>query len=64
MTFNKAAAIEMEKRFNNIFSGISDKRFIFRLFSFCNSVVKDYEKMQGKCCPELKEMKSLKIIKD
>jgi DNA helicase-2/ATP-dependent DNA helicase PcrA len=49
MTFNKAAAIEMEKRFNNIFSGISDKKVHFSTFhSFCNSVVKDYEKMQGK----------------
>lgn len=49
MTFNKAAAIEMEKRFNNIFGGIADGKVHFSTFhSFCNLVVHDYEKMKGK----------------
>lgn len=50
MTFNKAAKIEMEKRFNNIFRDIiPGKKVRFSTFhSFCNSVVKDYEDMQGK----------------
>ena len=37
----------MEKRFNNIFSGISDKKVHFDFSSFCNSV-EGHEKMQGK----------------
>jgi len=50
LTFNRAAKIEMEKRFNRVFSDlISGKKVHFSTFhSFCNLVVKDYEKMQGK----------------
>lgn len=49
MTFNKAAAIEMEKRFNNIFFDIAGGKTHFSTFhSFCNLVVRDYERMKGK----------------
>ncbi|TYQ18039.1 UNVERIFIED_CONTAM: DNA helicase-2/ATP-dependent DNA helicase PcrA [Acetivibrio alkalicellulosi] len=49
MTFNRAAKIEMEQRFNRIFGeGTGSKVHFSTLHSFCNLVVRDYEKRQGK----------------
>lgn len=47
LTFNKAAQLEMERRFNLIYgSEISDKVHFATLHSFCNKVVRDYEKLK------------------
>jgi DNA helicase-2/ATP-dependent DNA helicase PcrA len=49
LTFNKAAQLEMERRFNRIYgSDIGEKVHFSTLHSFCNHVVRDYEKKQGK----------------
>lgn len=49
VTFNKAAQLEMKNRFNRIFEEGSPKGPSFStLHSFCYSVIKDYEKRQGK----------------
>lgn len=49
LTFNKAAQLEMDKRFNRLYgSGISDKVHFATLHSFCNRVVRDYEGMKGR----------------
>ena len=49
LTFNRAAKIEMEQRFSTTFgSDIGQKVHFSTLHSFCNMVVRDYEKRQGK----------------
>ncbi len=45
MTFNKAAQIEMQKRCNHVFGENHGMR-ISTLHSFCNTVIKDYERRQ------------------
>ncbi len=47
VTFNKAAQLEMKSRFHKIFGG-SHKVLFSTLHSFCYSVIKDYERRQGK----------------
>lgn len=49
LTFNRAARYEMERRFSRIFGGEIGRKVRFStLHSFCNVVVRDYEKRQGK----------------
>lgn len=49
LTFNKAAQLEMERRFNRIYGqDIGEKVHFSTLHSFCNKVVRDYERRQGK----------------
>lgn len=49
LTFNRAARYEMERRFNRVYgSSIGAKVRFSTLHSFCNLVVRDYEKKQGK----------------
>ena len=49
VTFNKAAQLEMKNRFHKIFGdSISNKTLFSTLHSFCYSVIKDYERRQGK----------------
>ncbi|MDP4179820.1 MAG: ATP-dependent helicase [Bacillota bacterium] len=49
LTFNRSAKNEMEHRFNNIFgSEINHKVRFSTIHSFCNMVVRDYERKQGK----------------
>lgn len=49
LTFNRAAKNEMELRFNRIFGEELGQRVRFStLHSFCNAVLVDYEKKQGK----------------
>ncbi|MDQ2086210.1 ATP-dependent helicase [Herbivorax sp. ANBcel31] len=70
MTFNRAAKIEMEKRFNNIFKDISPRRVHFStLHSFCNLVVRDYENIRRKYLERIEGKEETKnnkriIIKD
>ncbi|HEX2926377.1 MAG TPA: ATP-dependent helicase [Ruminiclostridium sp.] len=48
LTFNKAAQLEMERRFQKLYgSEISEKVHFATLHSFCNGVVRDYERMKG-----------------
>jgi len=45
----QAAQLEMERRFNTIYgSDVKGKVYFSTLHSFCNSVVRDYERRQGK----------------
>lgn len=49
LTFNKAAQLEMEKRFNRLYgSDITERIHFATLHSFCNRVVRDYERMKGR----------------
>lgn len=49
VTFNKAAQLEMKNRFNRFFGGdVLQKPHFSTLHSFCLSVIKDYERRQGK----------------
>jgi len=49
LTFNRAARYEMEHRFNKVFGGEIDKKAYFSTFhSFCNLLVRHYEKRQGR----------------
>lgn len=49
LTFNKAAQLEMKNRFHRIFGETIKNNIHFStLHSFCYSVIKDYEKRQGK----------------
>ncbi|OPX43178.1 putative ATP-dependent DNA helicase YjcD [Ruminiclostridium hungatei] len=49
LTFNKAAQQEMEKRFGRLYgSDISEKVHFATLHSFCNRVVREYERMKGR----------------
>ncbi len=49
LTFNKAAQLEMDKRFNRLYgSEIHEKVHFATLHSFCNRVVRDYEGMKGR----------------
>lgn len=49
LTFNKAAQLEMEKRFIRQYgSDISEKVHFATLHSFCNRVVREYERMKGR----------------
>ena len=49
LTFNKAAQLEMEKRFNRLYgSNIAERVHFATLHSFCNRVVRDYERMKGR----------------
>ncbi len=49
LTFNKAAQLEMERRFNRLYgSEIPEKVHFATLHSFCNRVIRDYERMKGK----------------
>lgn len=48
LTFNKAAQLEMERRFQNIYgTEINAKVHFATLHSFCNNVVRNYENMKG-----------------
>jgi DNA helicase-2/ATP-dependent DNA helicase PcrA len=48
LTFNKAAQLEMERRFYRLYGNESSERTHFAtLHSFCNKVVRDYERMKG-----------------
>jgi len=48
LTFNKAAQLEMERRFNKLYgSSIEGKVHFATLHSFCNKVVRDYENMRN-----------------
>ena len=48
LTFNKAAQLEMERRFYKLYgSEIEDKIQFATIHSFCNKVVRDYERMKG-----------------
>lgn len=48
LTFNKAAQLEMERRFYKLYGGeIVEKVHFATLHSFCNKVVRDYENMKG-----------------
>lgn len=48
LTFNKAAQLEMERRFTGIFGSIVTTKVHFAtLHSFCNRIVRDYEKLKG-----------------
>jgi len=47
VTFNKAAQLEMKSRYEKVFGSVSKATFS-TLHSFCYSVVRDYEKMQGR----------------
>lgn len=48
LTFNKAAQLEMEKRFQKLYgSEVKGKVHFATLHSFCNRVVRDYERMKG-----------------
>ncbi len=49
LTFNKAAQLEMEKRFNRLYgSDITERVHFSTLHSFCNRIVRDYERMKGR----------------
>lgn len=49
LTFNKAAQLEMEKRFKRLYgSDITERVHFATLHSFCNRVVRDYERMKGR----------------
>ncbi len=49
VTFNKAAQLEMRNRFQKVFGESIPHRTLFStLHSFCYSVIKDYERRQGK----------------
>ncbi len=48
LTFNKAAQLEMERRFQKLYGNkIKEKVQFATLHSFCNRVVRDYERMKG-----------------
>ncbi|WP_242855901.1 ATP-dependent helicase [Ruminiclostridium josui] len=48
LTFNKAAQLEMERRFEKLYGNrIREKVRFATLHSFCNRVVRDYEIMKG-----------------
>lgn len=48
LTFNKAAQLEMERRFQRIYGNeINGKVRFATLHSFCNNVVRKYEQMKG-----------------
>ncbi len=48
LTFNKAAQLEMERRFQRIYGNeINGKIHFATLHSFCNNVVRKYEQMKG-----------------
>jgi DNA helicase-2/ATP-dependent DNA helicase PcrA len=48
LTFNKAAQLEMERRFQRIYGNeINAKAHFATLHSFCNNVVRKYEQMKG-----------------
>ncbi len=48
LTFNKAAQLEMERRFQSLYgSEINAKVHFATLHSFCNNVVRNYENMKG-----------------
>ncbi len=48
LTFNKAAQLEMERRFQRIYGiEINSKVHFATLHSFCNNVVRKYEEMKG-----------------
>ncbi len=49
LTFNKAAQLEMERRFNKLYgSDITGRVHFATLHSFCNRVVRDYERIKGR----------------
>jgi DNA helicase-2/ATP-dependent DNA helicase PcrA len=49
LTFNKAARREMEQRFHKVFSSRGEHKIHFAtLHSFCNTVVRDYERRQNR----------------
>ncbi|HHV98797.1 MAG TPA: ATP-dependent helicase [Clostridiaceae bacterium] len=49
LTFNRAARYEMEHRFSKVFGSEIDKKAYFSTFhSFCNLLVRHYEKRQGR----------------
>jgi DNA helicase-2/ATP-dependent DNA helicase PcrA len=49
LTYNKAAQVEMERRFKRLYGKeISDRVHFATLHSFCNKVVRDYERLKGK----------------
>lgn len=49
LTFNKAAQLEMEKRFYRLYGNESSEKVHFStLHSFCNRVVRDYERLKGR----------------
>ncbi len=49
LTFNKAAQLEMDKRFSRLYGAeIPEKVHFATLHSFCNRVVRDYEGMKGR----------------
>ena len=48
LTFNKAAQLEMERRFQRLYgSEIEGKVHFATIHSFCNKVIRDYERMKG-----------------
>ena len=48
LTFNKAAQLEMEMRFQKLYGNqVKEKVQFSTLHSFCNRVVRDYERMKG-----------------
>jgi DNA helicase-2/ATP-dependent DNA helicase PcrA len=48
LTFNKAAQLEMERRFQKLYGTEVESRVHFAtLHSFCNNVVRNYENMKG-----------------
>jgi DNA helicase II / ATP-dependent DNA helicase PcrA len=48
LTFNKAAQLEMERRFNRLYGNVIEGKVHFAtIHSFCNRVIRDYERMKG-----------------
>ncbi|EPR12804.1 ATP-dependent helicase [Ruminiclostridium papyrosolvens] len=57
LTFNKAAQLEMERRFKKYYgSSIKEKVQFATLHSFCNRVVRDYERMKGQSLRRIEGM--------
>lgn len=64
LTYNKAAQLEMEHRFNKIFGSDIGPKVRFSTFhSYCNLVVMDYEKRQGKRLKRIEGDEQRKIVK-
>ncbi len=57
LTFNKAAQLEMENRFQKLYGNkIQEKVQFATLHSFCNRVVRDYERMKGQSLRRIEGM--------
>lgn len=64
MTFNKAAQLEMEDRFNRIYgSDIGRKVHFATMHRVCNLIVRDYERKQGKVLKRIEGEEDTKLSK-